>query len=324
MRQGAVMPAKRRLPGWHHVLTRAGVVLAAAAAIVGVVCLSSSLAHPVVTRTVVPALFVTTGRPAPAPANSGSHEHLVVLGDSVAAGAGCSCPTYADLLATRLATNSGQPATLTNAGQDGMTTADLLSQLDDLALTRALHSATVVTITIGANDFDDSLAGRDDCAVGSALFCYRAELSALSGLLHQVLSRIHQLTPTSATVIATGYWNVFLDGDIGRLQGRNYVATSDALTRAVNAIIALQSALTADRYADLYTPFQSQTPSRLTALLATDGDHPSAQGHQLIADVVADQLRSRATGRAPRGNWTSDSADVLWSDNNGLPLWRPS
>lgn len=223
-----------------------------------------------------------------------SSDHLVVLGDSVAAGAGCSCPTYADLLATRLATKSGQPATVTNAGQDGMTTTDLLSQLDDPFLTRALHSATVVTITIGANDFDDSLAGRDDCAIGGALSCYRAELTALPGLLHEVLSRIHQLTPASATVIATGYWNVFLDGDVGRQQGRNYVATSDELTRAVDAIIAEQSALTADRYANLYTPFQSQTPSGLTALLATDGDHPSAQGHQLIADVVYDQLRSVA------------------------------
>ena len=199
-----------------------------------------------------------------------------MLGDSVAVGAGCSCPTYADLRASKLAIKSGKPATVTNAGQDDMTTTDLLSQLDDPVLTRALHSATVVTITIGANDFDDGLAGRDDCAVGRALSCYRAELTALPGLMHEILSRIHRLTPASATVMATGYWNVFLDGDIGREHGSNYVTTSDALTRAANALIAGQSALTADRYTDLSTPFESQTPSGLPALLAANGDHPSA------------------------------------------------
>ncbi len=319
------MPDDQRLPGRVAGPARVRVVLAAALVLVGAFWASSSLAHTVGTRTVAPTMLVTTGRTAAAPVASGSSEHLVVLGDSVAAGAGCSCPTYADLLATKLARKSGQPATVTNAGQDGMTTTDLLSQLDDPVLTRALHSATVVTITIGANDFDDGLAGRDDCAVGNALSCYRAELTALPGMLHEILSRIHQLTPASATVIATGYWNVFLDGDIGRQQGSNYVATSDALTRAANAIIAGQSALTADRYADLYTSFQAQTPSGLTALLAADGDHPSAQGHQLIADVVYNQLRSVPTATPP---WTTGPANsepgLLWSDSHGRPLLRPA
>ena len=128
MRQGAVMPAEQRLPGRHHALTRASVVLAAAVALVGVFWASSSLAHAVVTRTVAPTTLLTTGRTAPAQANSRSSEHLVVLGDSVAAGAGCSCPTYADLLASRLATKSGQPVTVTNAGQDGMTTTDQIGR----------------------------------------------------------------------------------------------------------------------------------------------------------------------------------------------------
>lgn len=291
------MPEEQWLPGRVAGVARASVVLAAAVAFGGAIWVSSSLAHAVVTRTVAPTLVVTTGRPAHAQAKIGSKQHLVVLGDSVAAGAGCNCPTYADLLTARLATRSGQSATVTNAGQDGMTTTDLLSQLDDAALARALQTATVVTITIGANDFDEGLAGRDDCAVGGATSCYGAPLAALPGLLHAVLSRIHQLTPASAAVITTGYWNVFLDGDIGRQQGNNYVATSDALTRAVNAIIADQSAVTNDRYADLYIPFESQTQLGLTALLATDGDHPSGQGHQLIADVVYDELGSVATAR---------------------------
>ena len=293
------MPDEQRWPGRVAGPARASVVLATALVVIGVLWVSSSLAHAVVTRTVAPTLLVTAGRTPPPTVSSRSSEHLVVLGDSVAAGAGCSCPTYADLLATRLATQSGHAATVTNAGRDGITTADLLSQLNDPVIARALQSATVVTITIGANDFDDALAGRDDCAVGSALSCYGAELTALPALLHDVLSRIHQLAPASAAVITTGYWNVFLDGDVGRLHGNNYVATSDALTRAVNAIIAEQSALTADRYADLYTPFESQTPSRLTALLAADGDHPSAQGHQLIADVVYDKLGSVPTASRP-------------------------
>ena len=316
------MPDEQRLPGRLAGPARASVVLAATLAIGGAFW-ASSLAHAVVTRTVAPTLVVTAGATPRAPRSSEPSERLVVLGDSVAAGAGCSCPTYADLLASKLAIHSGQAASVTNAGQDGITTTDLLSQLDDPVITHALRSATVVTITIGANDFDDALAGRDDCAVGSALSCYRAELTALPGLLHEVLSRIHHLTPATATVIATGYWNVFLDGDIGRQHGSTYVATSDALTRAVNAIIAEQSAQTADRYADLYTPFESQTASGLAALLAADGDHPSAQGHQLIAEVVYDQLRAVATAKRP---WTTGPADsepgLLWNESHGYPLWK--
>ncbi len=181
-------------------------------------------------------------------------QHLVVLGDSVAAGANCTCTTYADMLVSMLATGSGHPATLVNAGQDGLTTAGLLAQLNQPAVQRALQVATVVTITIGANDFDAALATRD-CAIGTSLSCYAPQLTALPTLLDRVLNRIHQLTPATATVITTGYGNVFLDGDVGRQQGSNYVTTSDALTRAVNTIIDNQSVVTSDRYTDLYTPF---------------------------------------------------------------------
>ena len=75
---------------------------------------------------------------------------VVVFGDSVPAATACHCAGFATDLA-----RSVQPALLTNAAESGLTSAGLLAQLGSPAVVQVLSQATVVTVTVGANDFDD-------------------------------------------------------------------------------------------------------------------------------------------------------------------------
>ena len=221
---------------------------------------------------------------------------LLVLGDSVASGAGCACVPFATLLAQKLASATGHVVPVSNAAQDGLTTRGLLDQLQRPDVDRSLAQATLVAVTIGANDFDPDLANRPDC-LGTALrACVGARLTSFGAVLTQALDQIRTLAPRTQILVA-GYWNIFLDGEVGRQQGETYVHISDALTRTVNAVIAERARGTGATYVDLYTPFERQPFAALTTLLSPDGDHPSATGHQLISDVLLRAISSPSRTR---------------------------
>jgi len=204
---------------------------------------------------------------------------LVVLGDSVAAGTACSCGGFGGSLA-----RVDGSAALRNAAAEGQTSAGLLAQLDDPAILSSLRAATMVTVTVGANDFDESLAGTPDCG---DLHCYAATMTGTDSTLGAIATRLRSSTPAGTTIVFTGYWNVFLDGRVGADRGPGYVAASDALTRQFNALVARVATDAGDAYADLYTPFKAYGSRDDTALLAPDGDHPDAAGQHLIAAAVA-------------------------------------
>ncbi len=222
-------------------------------------------------------------------------QRLVVLGDSVPAGTGCGCAAFPALLARDAAQWSGRPAPAYDVASGGLTAGQLAGRLahPDGALRAALSHATLVTLTVGANDLDPSLATAR-CGGPDNTDCYAAEIAALRSSLHDVLRGVRSLAP-SATIAATGYWNVFLSGAVGRQQGATYVHISDALTRRVNGELAAQARSVGARYVDLFAPFRGDGDADDTYLLASDGDHPNARGHRVIATAV-----ERAAGWRPR------------------------
>lgn len=219
--------------------------------------------------------------------------HVVVLGDSVATGAGCvGCRPFGSLLARQLRQLSGQGVLLAAFAHDGLTSAGLQQQLyDDAGAVDALRQATAVTITIGANDFDSGQA--DSGCQGSGTSCYDGDLAALPGHVRAVLARVRALAGPQVRILLTGYWSVFLDGQVAAQRGGTYTATSDALTRRVNTVLAQAAAAGAATYVDLYASFHGDNDGDDTALLAADGDHPSQAGHQLIAHLLERSLRGR-------------------------------
>jgi lysophospholipase L1-like esterase len=225
----------------------------------------------------------------PAPSASATPSgplRVVGLGDSVPAGSACGCTSYVDLVGQQAASGAGRSADVDNLARSGYTTPDVLDQLQQPEAEGAVTTADLVIVTVGANDFDSGLVSDPSCD-GPALDCYRSDLSQQGSHLAQVLSRIRALQAgRTGTILVTGYWNVFLDGEAGRAEGSAYVENSNALTLAVNRDIATAAGQAGATYVDIYTPFKGDGSRDDTALLADDGDHPDEAGHRLIARTL--------------------------------------
>ena len=245
---------------------------------------------------------VRAAAPDPAPSAARvtpSRELVVALGDSVPSGAACGCQPFPTLYGAMLGARTRAAVTVRNFAVNGLTTAGLLTQLGKSSEAETLARADIVLLTIGANDFEDhhdAVVG-DECDLGSQSDCVADELESMRANLATILVRIRGLRhglPT--TVLVTGYWNVFEDGDVARrASGTTGVDESIALTRSVNAAIESDSVGGGVRYVDLFAPFQ-QRGQDITSLLAPDGDHPDAAGHRLIAETLL------AAG-LPRADW---------------------
>jgi lysophospholipase L1-like esterase len=235
------------------------------------------------------------GQGAPPPRQPVADERVVVLGDSVATGAGCDCRPFGPRLATLLASRLHRAVHVSTLAKDGQTAADLLSQLQsDAGTEQQLRTASAVTVTIGANDFDASGAVPSCADRGRETACYDSGLKVLKPLLGQLLGRLRSLTPSHTRLLVTGYWNVFLDGAVGASEGAAYERTSDALTRRVNDELRAAARDVGATYIDLYRAFRGTGTTDDTPLLAADGDHPSDAGQQRIAQVLAGGLSSAA------------------------------
>jgi lysophospholipase L1-like esterase len=218
---------------------------------------------------------------------------VVGFGDSVPSGGACHCTNYVTLLGRRLAADVDGSARIDNWARGGLTTPGVLTQLRSGSVRAAVASADLVVLTVGANDMPQSDLLRPACRPATGLSCYRAKLATLRSNLTRVVAQVRDLQrPYGGRILITGYWNVFLDGAVGRSHGATYVAASDALTRVVNSLVASMADGDAVRYVDIYRPFNGAGALDCTALLAADGDHPNARGHVLIADALYAAVQS--------------------------------
>ena len=116
--------------------------------------------------------WVAVGRTGPGLAHRPAS--IVVLGDSVAAGTGCDCDAFGVLLARRV----GTPVSLHRHARDGLTARQLGADLAErrAGLAKDLLAADIVTVTIGANDFDAAGADNGSCKDAD---CFADDLAAL-------------------------------------------------------------------------------------------------------------------------------------------------
>lgn len=207
---------------------------------------------------------------------------VLALGDSVPAGKACGCHPYVDLVAARLASATGRPVTADNDAVSGYDSADLRRALRRSSRVRHdVARAGLILVTVGAND----LGYRGDSTCGTDLRCYTRDLAAMERRVDVDLTLVRGLAGRRATVMVTGYWNVWQDGAVAARAGSAFVRTSRLVTRAANLALARVSARRGARYVDLLTGFRPGDKDD-TALLAPDGDHPNAAGHRLIASVL--------------------------------------
>jgi lysophospholipase L1-like esterase len=205
------------------------------------------------------------------PAPDGSAPAVVTFGDSVPAGTACGCTAFPDIYAGLLG------ATSQNLAESGFTSLDVRQQLATPQAAAAVRTASVVMVMAGAND----LAEAFDAGGGS----YAAPAAQVQQNIAAVVAAVHGLRP-SASVLIFGYWNVVEDGDVGRTDyGGDGVAEAAAATKYCND--ALRRAATGAIYVDTTTALKGDNGhADPTDLLAADGDHPNAAGHEAIAEAA--------------------------------------
>jgi lysophospholipase L1-like esterase len=217
---------------------------------------------------------------------------VVGLGDSVPAADTCGCAGFLEQLTPDLRSATGRTVTLRNDATSGWTTQDVLTDLaSGHAHADLLAGADLVVVEIGANDFDLARLSDPSCGPAGTSACFHSTLTGLQSGLTKVVDRVRVLAP-GARVALLGYWNVGVDGSVGRSLGSTYVAGSDALTRAVNDVVVGVAHDTGATYVDAYTPLKGSSGDRdPTEDLLDDGDHPNASGHARLADAVLDALQ---------------------------------
>ncbi len=236
----------------------------------------------------------TLTSPAPLLAGTGTLR-VLGLGDSVTTGYHCDCMDYVTAFGSLLAQQQGRRVSVDHEGSNGARTSDVATQLDnDTAVRREAGDASVVVITIGANDLGPDLDRwrSRDCPAS----CYAPDVAAMARRLGALLAHLDRLRPDAApgTVLVTTYWNVFADGEVGaREETDGYLDWSDAITRAANTAICRTARTAGARCVDLYAPFKGHGEHDPTHLLADDGDHPNPAGTTLISRAVLAALPAR-------------------------------
>ena len=202
------------------------------------------------------------------------------------AGTNCDCAPFVERFAELVAARDGRAATATNLGTPGLTTGSLAAQLTRTGPSTSVASADTVVVTIGAND----LGGLEDRweHTGCDAACLTPAVAAMARGLAADLTRIRELGHTGQRVDVTTYWNVFEDGDVAdRERGPGFAEWSDTVTVSADRAICATARSFGDLCVDLYTPFLSADgSSNPTSLLSSDGDHPNADGHQVIARAL--------------------------------------
>lgn len=217
---------------------------------------------------------------------------VVGLGDSVPSADTCGCTGYVEQVGSELGHLTQRPWIVHNDATGGWTTTDVADDLLTSPTREHLADADLVVVEVGANDFDLGNVADRACLPAATSGCWSATLAGVRDGLTRILTSIKQInTRPDLRIAVLGYWNVTLDGSVGRALGADFVLGSDALTRLVNTTVAQVAANTGAVYVDAYTPLKGESGERdPTSDLLDDGDHPNATGHTLLRTAVLDQL----------------------------------
>jgi lysophospholipase L1-like esterase len=218
--------------------------------------------------------------------SSGRTLSVVGLGDSVMAGTNCDCDGLAEEYGKALQARDGNHVDVTNLGEGGQVTGDLLQNLQiDIPTRTTIAAADIVLVTIGANDLLPELdewrsSGCDES-------CFAGPAAQMGRNLSEILDSINAVrSGHPGTVLVTDYWNVFTDGDVARSSGgQAQVDWSADVTAAANQQICAAARSAGDVCVDLVPVFKADG-SDPTPLLADDGDHPNAAGVQAIVSTL--------------------------------------
>jgi lysophospholipase L1-like esterase len=218
------------------------------------------------------------------------HRSLVHFGDSVASGYACGCTPYPGVHAGLAARRTGDVVAADNLARSGYTSSDVRRQVESATSVADIRRADAVAIMIGANDFGTSFGQVwHGASPGST---YAPVAARVKANLTSMITRVRALHHTPVRVVVLGYWNVMKDGKVARAAygPAGVKASNEATTYANNAILGAARATGATYVSTLPVFKGADGRTDPTSLLAADGDHPNARGHQLIAQALLGAL----------------------------------
>ena len=212
----------------------------------------------------------------------------VALGDSLAVGTGASYKGYVDRYADYLRADTSAQVSVTNLGQDGQTSSELLYALrNDASSRQAVSAANVITFNAGLNDLGHAGEAYENGTCGGAnnLDCLRAAVEAFKENWYAIIAELLSLRSSTETLIRTigiGHTpTIFVDDAITSWPSEGKIEDFRVLKPYVEEVNYHIATTTADKdvpYVEVYLEKAHVNP---------DGVHPNDEGYQ----VIAEQLR---------------------------------
>ena len=233
----------------------------------------------------------TKERP-PAPGPAETEFAYVALGDSLATTFGGASVDYPTLYGEAAAEALGEQVVVENEAIPGITSGSLLILVRTSGpLQDKLRDAEIVTVHIGANDFNSAndAALEGDCAAEGDLSCHREALDGIKANLEGIVQEILSLRSTSDTVIRiVDNFNRFPSNEAMQEAG-----FPEDYWKTIRPVIQEWNEFTCDLaernhipcvslYEALNGPQAKKSPFQ-AGLLLPDGVHLSDKGHQAVA-----------------------------------------
>jgi lysophospholipase L1-like esterase len=279
-------------PGHHGVVhamwRRAGCVVAVAVCCAACSSRSTSASPPPESSTAEPTSSVPVSTEVGVALEQ--FRSVTALGDSVPYGTACDCNPYPQLSGADIAHVAAHSVQVSNDATPGYTTGNVVQQLgDDSTVIAHVEGSQVVMVEVGAND----VAYSTSCGTNAS--CYETKLPEIEQNLRSIVQRLHNLSQDKPfVVVLLDYWSVWLGGQYAQAQGPAYVTAADTVTATVNRAIRSVADATGSIYVDVRTAFRGPDDAwDETHLLASDGDHPNAQGHERIAQAITHTISAK-------------------------------